>query len=164
GSAMARYGTEPNNAASRRQEGYTAKGHLRRALPVLASLPLAFLASGCVYALQLASHPTDVKLRVQASQPQRHRVRVALDPPSDSALRRMAECSLLFLNSATVVTCMFSESSRCAMDLRRKFALWSCGGKPGLFAGFPSRRSRNCRRTRRGSALSRLETKIMLIP
>src|SRR5262249_58529255 len=29
GSAMARYGTEPNNAASRRQEGYTSKGHLR---------------------------------------------------------------------------------------------------------------------------------------
>lgn len=56
---------------------------MRRALPFLASLPLAFLASGCVYALHVASHPTDVKIRVQASQPQQHIVRVALNSPAD---------------------------------------------------------------------------------
>jgi len=56
---------------------------MRRALPFLALLPLVFLASGCVYALHVSSLPTDVKLRVQASQPQQHAVRVALEQSSD---------------------------------------------------------------------------------
>jgi len=58
-------------------------GHMRRAFPFLAVLPLALLASGCVYALHVSSEPTHVKLRVQASQPQQHTVRVALDEPVD---------------------------------------------------------------------------------
>ena len=56
---------------------------MRRALPFLTVLPLALFATGCVYALRTASQPTDVKLRVQASQPQQHMVRVALDSPAD---------------------------------------------------------------------------------
>jgi len=56
---------------------------MRRALPFLSLLLLAFLASGCVNALHVASQPTDVKLRVQASHPQQHIVRVALDSPAD---------------------------------------------------------------------------------
>ncbi len=56
---------------------------MRRAFPFLAVLPLALLASGCVYALHESSEPTRVKLRVQASQPQQHTVRVALDETVD---------------------------------------------------------------------------------
>lgn len=56
---------------------------MRRALSFLTLLPLALLASGCVYALRTASQPTDVKLHVQASQPPQHVVRVALDSPAD---------------------------------------------------------------------------------
>jgi hypothetical protein len=59
-------------------------GHMRRAFPFLAVLPLALLVSGCVYALHESSEPTRVKLRVQSSQPQQHTVRVALDAPVDS--------------------------------------------------------------------------------
>src|SRR5262245_51867140 len=51
----------------------------QRALLILASLALALLASGCVYALRGGSDPTDVKLRVQTPQPQQHIVRVALN-------------------------------------------------------------------------------------
>ena len=58
-------------------------GHMRRSLPLLALLPLAFLASGCVNALHVSSSPTDVRLRVQASQPRQHTVRVALERPAD---------------------------------------------------------------------------------
>lgn len=56
---------------------------MRRAFPFLAVLPLVLLASGCVYALHVSSEPTHVKLSVQASQPQQHTVRVALDGPVD---------------------------------------------------------------------------------
>ena len=42
-----------------------------------------FLASGCVNALHVASQPTDVKLRVQTSQPAQHMVRVALEQSAD---------------------------------------------------------------------------------
>jgi hypothetical protein len=54
-----------------------------RAFPFLAALPLAFLASGCVYALHMSSEPTPVKLRVLASQPHQHTVRVVLESPAD---------------------------------------------------------------------------------
>jgi hypothetical protein len=60
-----------------------ALNRMRRAFPFLAILPLAFLASGCVYALQMSNEPTHVKLRVQSSQAERHAVRVALDQPVD---------------------------------------------------------------------------------
>ena len=56
---------------------------MRRAFPFLAILPLMLLASGCVYALHVSSEPTQVKVRVQSSQPQEHMVRVALDDPVD---------------------------------------------------------------------------------
>ncbi len=55
---------------------------MRRALSFLAVLPLAFLASGCVCALHVSSQPTDVKLRVQASQPLQFTVRIALKQPA----------------------------------------------------------------------------------
>jgi hypothetical protein len=54
-----------------------------RVLPFLASLTLAFLVSGCVTALHVASPPTPVQLRLQSSQPQQHIVRVALETPAD---------------------------------------------------------------------------------
>src|SRR6185436_8109986 len=57
--------------------------HMRRALPFLTLLPLAFLGCGCVCTLRTASQPTDVKLRLQTAQPQQHIVRVALDSPAD---------------------------------------------------------------------------------
>ena len=58
-------------------------GHMRRALPFLTLLPLALLASGCVTALHVASQPTNVRLRVQASHPEQHTVRVALEQTAD---------------------------------------------------------------------------------
>ena len=57
--------------------------NMRRGLPFLALLPLVFLASGCVNALHVSSSPTDVKLSVQTSQPQRHTVRVVLEQSAD---------------------------------------------------------------------------------
>ncbi len=54
-----------------------------RALSCLAVLPLVFVASGCVYALHMSSEPTDVKLKIEASQPEQHKVRVALEQPVD---------------------------------------------------------------------------------
>jgi hypothetical protein len=58
-------------------------GQMRRTLPLLTFLALVFLASGCVNALHVASQPTDVKLRVQATHPQQHTVRVALEQSAD---------------------------------------------------------------------------------
>ena len=56
---------------------------MKRALPFVAVLPVTLLM-GCAYALPIASRPTDVKLRVQTSHPERHTVRVAAtEPPSD---------------------------------------------------------------------------------
>jgi hypothetical protein len=56
---------------------------MTRAFPFLAVLPLALLASGCVYALHVSSEPTHVQLRLQSPQPQLHTVRVALENPAD---------------------------------------------------------------------------------
>ena len=56
---------------------------MRRALTFLALVPLIFLAGGCVTALHEASEPTDVKLCVQASQPQQFTARVKLEQSSD---------------------------------------------------------------------------------
>jgi len=46
-------------------------------------LPVAFLASGCVYVLRSASPPTDVKLRLETTQSQQYVVRVAFESPAD---------------------------------------------------------------------------------
>jgi hypothetical protein len=56
---------------------------MRHAFPFLVILPLALLASGCVYALHVSSKPTHVQFRVQSSKPEQHMVRVALDEPVD---------------------------------------------------------------------------------
>jgi hypothetical protein len=56
---------------------------MTRTLSVLTVLPLALLASGCVYALHMSSEATHVQFRLQSAQPQHHMVRVALEPPRD---------------------------------------------------------------------------------
>ena len=50
---------------------------MQRALPFLMLLPLAYFASGCVYALHVASRPTAVKLGIHALRPEVYLVRVA---------------------------------------------------------------------------------------
>jgi hypothetical protein len=54
-----------------------------RALAFITILPVTFLM-GCAYTLPPRSHQADIKLKVQASQPERHAIRVAaVEPPTD---------------------------------------------------------------------------------
>ena len=56
---------------------------MRRTVRFLALLSLAFLAPECLDAFRPASLPTEVKLIIRATQPQRYSLRVALNSLAD---------------------------------------------------------------------------------
>jgi hypothetical protein len=55
-----------------------------RRFPLIAIVLVELLLSGCVYALHVSSDPTDVRLKIQAPQPQDYTARVALEDLPDN--------------------------------------------------------------------------------